>query len=169
MNSFVFHTLFFFVFPLSLTAENLLIKRGDFKTKLTKKESNKEELPKPPENEFKIIQYSTNLGDMSAYLSQHPEASQGKRPAIVWLTGGFPESSPGEYLWTQTDVSNEQSARIYRHYGVVTMYPLLRGRVKGNPGVVERFYGEVNDVISAGKYLKTLDYIDPNRIGSCLD
>jgi acetyl esterase/lipase len=43
------------------------------------------------------------------------------------------------------------------------MYPSLRGGNQ-NPGTKEGFYGEVDDVIAAAKYLKKLPYVDPNRI-----
>jgi hypothetical protein len=33
-----------------------------------------------------------------------------------------------------------------------------------NPGFIEGFYGEVDDVIAAADYLKKLDYVDPKRI-----
>lgn len=152
------------LFTSSALAGDLMSERTGFKTVLMKKEKIEEVLPEPPAEVFKIVRYKTEIGEMSAYLSRHQNEPNQKRPAIVWLTGGFPTSSPGDYLWLDTDANNEQSARIYRHYGIVMMFPTLRGRVKGNPGIVEQFYGEVNDVIGAGNYLKSLDYIDPEQV-----
>jgi pimeloyl-ACP methyl ester carboxylesterase len=43
------------------------------------------------------------------------------------------------------------------------MYPSLRGGNK-NPGFRETFYGEVDDVIAAARFLAQLDYVDPKRI-----
>ncbi|WP_197528861.1 alpha/beta hydrolase family protein [Aeoliella mucimassa] len=43
------------------------------------------------------------------------------------------------------------------------MYPSLRGGNE-NPGYVETVYGEVDDVIAATKWLKTLDYVDTDRV-----
>ncbi|MCE0557146.1 prolyl oligopeptidase family serine peptidase [Motilimonas sp. E26] len=160
--SFIAMALVFFTY--SAWAENLLSARAGHVTVLNKQEKITEEMTQPPADIFNIIKYPTELGEMSAYLSQPKLATNEKRPAIIWLTGGFPTSSPGDYLWTEIDVDNEQSARVYRDYGIVMMFPTLRGGVKGNPGVVEQFYGEVNDVISAGKYLRSLDYIDPERV-----
>lgn len=148
----------------SAWADNLLSERAGHTTVLTQQQKIEEPMSQPPAEVFKVVKYNSELGPMSAYLSQHQLAKNEKRPAIIWLTGGFPTSSPGDYLWTEADLENEQSARVYRNYGIVMMYPTLRGGTKGNPGVVEQFYGEVNDVISAAQYLKTLDYIDPNRI-----
>jgi dipeptidyl aminopeptidase/acylaminoacyl peptidase len=45
------------------------------------------------------------------------------------------------------------------------MTPTLRGE-NGNPGNFECFYGEVDDVIAAGRYLATLPYVDPKHISS---
>ena len=148
----------------SAFASGLLSEREGFKTTLEKKERHAEPLPIPPAEIFQVVKFKTEIGEMSAYLSQHSIASNEKRPAIVWLTGGFPACLPDDFLWRDTEVDNEQSARIYRKQGIVMMFPTLRGRLKENPGVVEQFYGEVTDVISAGKYLKSLDYVDPRRV-----
>jgi pimeloyl-ACP methyl ester carboxylesterase len=43
------------------------------------------------------------------------------------------------------------------------MYPSLRGG-NDNPGYVEAFYGEVDDVLAAAKYAASLPYVDPSRI-----
>lgn len=148
----------------SAFASDLLLERKGFKTTLEKKEKHADPLPIPPEEIFQIVKFKTEIGEMSAYLSRHSIAPNEKRPAIVWLTGGFPACLPGDYLWSDTEADNEQSARIYRQRGIVMMFPTLRGRLKENPGKVEQFYGEVTDVISAGKYLRGLDYVDPRRV-----
>jgi len=143
---------------------SLLEVRGDFKTKLIKKEVYDGEVAVPPEgSRLKVVRYPTKLGKMLAYLSVAPEGKS-KLPAIIWLTGGLPPASPGAFLWEETRVDNEQSARVYRYGGVVTMFPTVRGMVKGNPGQSEHFYGEVNDVLDAYEYLKKLEYVDSERI-----
>ena len=43
------------------------------------------------------------------------------------------------------------------------MYPSLRCGNK-NPGFIEGFYGEVDDVLGAAEYLAKLDYVDPKRM-----
>ncbi|GEM_PF-5110587 len=160
----VYSLLLFFVCMSSIHgAETLLSLRGDHQTELRKKEREKEPLPEPPPEVFSVVQFDTDLGKMKAYLSTHELKAGEKRPAMIWLTGGFPVASPGEYLWEETQASNEQSARVFRNEGVVMMFPTLRGRA-GNPGVVERYYGEVQDVIRAAAYLKGLEYVDPKRI-----
>lgn len=148
----------------SAIAGDLLSERKGFETTLEKMEKHIEPLPIPPDEIFQVVKFKTEIGEMSAYLSRHSTALNEKRPAIVWLTGGFPSCLPGDYLWSNTEFDNEQSARIFRQLGIVMMFPTLRGRLKENPGNVEHFYGEVTDVISAGKYLRGLDYVDPRRV-----
>lgn len=43
------------------------------------------------------------------------------------------------------------------------MVPSFRGE-NNNPGKYEMFYGEIDDIESARKYLASLPYVDPNRI-----
>lgn len=148
----------------NVICSNLIEVRNGTDTVLTTIQKSQEVLEIPPSDIFNIVKYKTELGEMFAYLSKTNAVENKKIPAIVWLTGGFPTSSPGNYLWTDIDVKNEQAASIYRNHGIAMMFPTLRGGVKGNPGRVEQFYGEVNDVISAGLYLKSLDYIDPERV-----
>lgn len=94
-----------------------------------------------------------------------PKDNTKKIPAMIWITGGFPVGGIGDYVWKPSKVSNDQSAQSYRHLGMVMMYPTFRGDF-GNPGQIEGYYGEINDVISAHSYLSKLDYIDKNRIYS---
>jgi dipeptidyl aminopeptidase/acylaminoacyl peptidase len=99
---------------------------------------------------------------MNAYVSPRPKVKK-KSPAIIWIAGGFPVGGIGDAAWSPQPKLNDQSAKIYREQGLVMMYPSFRGTM-GNPGIQEGFYGEVNDVLSALKYLKSLDYVDPNNI-----
>ena len=98
---------------------------------------------------------------MSAYLSPSP-ADGRKHPAILWLFGGF-GNSIGEVAWQPGDRENDQSGSAFRRAGIIMMYPSLRGG-NDNPGSVEGFYGEVEDVIAAAEYLAGQDYVDPERI-----
>jgi acetyl esterase/lipase len=65
--------------------------------------------------------------------------------------------------WSDYPADNDQSGKAFREAGIVEMYPSLRGG-NANPGSKERFYGEVNDVLSARKYLASRADVDPNRI-----
>lgn len=92
-----------------------------------------------------------------------PRPADGRRrPAVLWLVGGF-DNGIGESAWLHAAEDNDQSARAFREAGLVSMLPSLRGG-NDNPGFRETFYGEVDDVIAAARYLARLDYVDPARI-----
>jgi dipeptidyl aminopeptidase/acylaminoacyl peptidase len=81
---------------------------------------------------------------------------------MIWVTGGFPPGGIGESAWSPPDLENDQSAQQYRQAGMVMLYPTFRG-CAGNPGFQETFFGEVDDILSALKYLNTVPYVDPNQ------
>jgi alpha/beta superfamily hydrolase len=115
----------------------------------------------PPAELFDLIEYASPVGKMPAYVSK-PSIDNVKYPAIIWIVGGF-ANSISDVAWSASPGENDQSASIFREKGIVTMYPSLRGGNE-NPGHIESFYGEVDDVIAAAKHLATIKYVDPNRI-----
>lgn len=139
----------------------LLAARKGYKTKLTSQEREEAEWVRPAAM-FDLVEYPTALGPMKAYLSK-PTAGDRRRPAIIWITGGFPPGGMNEAAWTPQDPNNDQSAKDYRLADMVMMYPAFRGGV-GNPGFQEMMYGEVDDVLAALAYLAKLPYVDPERI-----
>ncbi|MEO0653074.1 MAG: prolyl oligopeptidase family serine peptidase, partial [Planctomycetota bacterium] len=116
----------------------------------------------PPAELFGLVEYPAPLGSNLAYLSAFEPAAE-LRPAIVWITGGFPVARGGSYIWRRGPLDNEQSASAFRDAGVVMLFPTVRGTA-GNPGLQEQFYGEVDDVVAAGEYLRGLPGIDPERV-----
>jgi len=146
---------------LAATNASLLDARQGFATKLVRKTAQHEPAPNPPPKLFRLVKYAAPVGDLAAYVS--PAAGDGrKHPAIIWIFGGF-SNSTGETAWEPGPPENDQSARAFWEAGIVMMYPSFRGG-NDNPGYMENFYGEVNDVIAAADYLKKLDYVDPKRI-----
>ena len=141
--------------------QSLLEARRGFQTKLVRTQRDAEELTPPPAELFSLIRYRSPAGDLAAYVSRPP--GPGKHPAIVWITGGFPPGGIGESAWEPSDPENDQSAKAYREAGLIMMYPTLRGSF-GNPGRQETFFGEVDDVIAAGRHLATVEGVDPERI-----
>lgn len=135
--------------------------RNGHKTKLIDKMTMNFPAPQPPAGVLELVEYSSPVGSLKAYISKHP-LSRKKRPAIVWLTGGF-SNSIGDTAWANLPKENDQSASVFWKSGIITMYPSLRGGNR-NPGYIESFYGEVDDVISAVEYLKQRDDVDPDRI-----
>lgn len=135
--------------------------RQGFHTTLLRKERIGEAPEPPPPGVLKLVAYSGPLGANAAYVSPAP-ADGKKHPAIIWLVGGF-SSSIGSVAWKPAPSRNDQSASGFRDLGIVMMYPSLRGG-NNNPGYFETFYGEVDDVLAAAKYLATLNYVDASRI-----
>jgi alpha/beta superfamily hydrolase len=143
------------------SSASLVEARGGFQTRLLRRESMGETAERPPSGVLQLTSYPAPLGRNAAYVSPPPK-SGGKRPAIIWLVGGF-SNSIGDFAWTPGPASNDQSAAGFRNAGIVMMYPSLRGG-NDNPGHIETFLGEVDDVLAAAKFLAALDYVDPTRI-----
>jgi pimeloyl-ACP methyl ester carboxylesterase len=135
--------------------------RAGFQTKLLRKESRGEAPEPPPPGVLDLVRYPAPLGANAAYVSPRP-ADGKKHPAVIWLVGGF-SNSIGGFAWTPGPASNDQSASAFRDHGILMLYPSLRGG-NNNPGHIETFYGEVDDVLAAADYLASLDYVDPARI-----
>jgi acetyl esterase/lipase len=140
---------------------NLLQARTGFTTKLLRKDADGVAAEEPPANIFQLVNYRAELGEMSAYVSPRPPDGK-KHPAIIWIVGGF-SNSIGPNEWTPAPVEDDQSASALRQAGIIMMFPSLRGG-NDNPGFMENWYGEVNDVLAAEDYLSKLDYVDPKRI-----
>lgn len=115
----------------------------------------------PPAGVLELVSYPAPLGANAAYISPRPKSAK-RFPAIIWLVGGF-SNSISALAWSPGPRANDQSASGFRDHEIVMMYPALRGG-NTNPGCLETFAGEVDDVIAATKYLASLDYVDPNRI-----
>ena len=116
--------------------------------------------PEPPAGELEKVMYEAPLGKNVAYVT--PVAPGPRRPAIVWLVGGF-SSGIDEGMWTPGPRDNDQSAAGFRKAGLAQMYPALRG-ANQNPGHRECFLGEVDDVLAAVEFLARRADVDPNRI-----
>jgi len=118
--------------------------------------------PAPDGVGFKVTTYSTALGPMQVMHSVHP-ARPAKRAAMVWVTGGFPAGGMDAMAWTPQPRTNDQSAAAYHAAGVVMVYPTFRGS-SGNPGHQESFFGEVDDLMAAVAFAKTLPDVDDKRV-----
>lgn len=132
-----------------------------FETKLVKLDSDKDEIPTPPEGLFDLIKYPSEVGDLAAYISSNPGDGQ-KHPLIIWVVGGWGNGIDG-FPWSYPYWDNDQTASAFWRAGVLTMYPSFRGG-SGNPGNYETLFGEVDDIAAACEYAKTLPYVDPDRI-----
>jgi acetyl esterase/lipase len=147
--------------PGAAKSKSLLEARRGFATTLVRKVAFQEPVLQPPADVFRCVEYPSPGGHLAAYVSPPPKDGK-KHPAIIWLFGGF-SNSIGETAWKPASRENDQSARAFREAGIVVMYPSLRGG-NNNPGFMEGFYGEVDDVLAAVDYLEKLDYVDPKRV-----
>jgi dienelactone hydrolase len=108
------------------------------------------------------IKYRSNVGDMDipAYLYQ-PLQKRGARghAAMIWVHGGV----HGNWAITYFPFVKEAVER-----GYVIIAPEYRGSTGyGEAHYLAIDYGakEVDDVMSAHDYLKTLTHVDPDRVG----
>lgn len=115
--------------------------------------------PEPPPPEFRLVKYDAPPGQLAAYVTAGQ--GDGKHPALIWIVGGD-TNSIGD-VWSPSDRDNDQTARQYRDAGIVTMYPSQRGG-NDNPGRREGFYGEVDDILAAARFLAKQPYVDPEQL-----
>ncbi len=135
--------------------------RHGFTTHLVIKETDGKPAPVPPKGVLNLIHYPSPAGELSAYVGIAPAGGK-KVPAILWITGGF-GNDIDDLAWTPGPPGNDQSASAFREAGVLMMYPSLRGG-NDNPGQMESFYGEVDDVLAARDWLAKQPGVDPERI-----
>jgi len=135
--------------------------RRGFTTTLIRQQTIGEPVAAPPSALFRSVTYQSPIGNLAAYVSPSPKDGR-KHPAIIWIVGGF-DNSIGDFAWQPAPPENDQSASAFRLAGIVMMYPSLRGGNK-NPGFLEGFYGEVDDVLGAAEFLARQDYVNPDRI-----
>jgi dienelactone hydrolase len=112
--------------------------------------------------DFRTVKYRSTVGDLDvpAYLFEPLERRGPKgRAALVWVHGGV----HGNWGITMFPFVKEAVSR-----GYIVIAPDYRGSTGYGEAYHQAIdYGgkEVEDVISAVDYLKTLPYVDPARIG----
>jgi uncharacterized protein YegJ (DUF2314 family) len=147
--------------PDSAPTPTVLEARKGFQTKLTSQPDwTPSPAPEPPPELLKLVEYPSPAGDLAAYVTPDPGDGQ-RHPAVVWCHGGF--GGIDSWFWESAPPDDDQSASAFREVGLVLMLPSWRGE-NDNPGEFELFYGEVDDVLAALAYVKTLPYVDPDRV-----
>ena len=127
--------------------------RAHFHTKLLKKGPAPEQVcteMKPPAGVSEIT-FPSGSFRLKAWINR-PLNTRQKSPAILFLHGGF-----------CFDFSDWKGTQPFQDAGYIVIIPMLRGE-DGQPGNFSMFYDEVNDVVSAAKYLRKQSYVDSNRI-----
>jgi dipeptidyl aminopeptidase/acylaminoacyl peptidase len=130
---------------------DLATARSRFTTRLLK------EGPAPDEYEkldladgVQLVTYQSGNLKLKGLLS--PGQKGVRRPAVVYLHGGW-----------ALDSEDWETAEPFHEAGFVLFTPMLRAE-NGNPGVYESFYGEVDDVIAAGRFVAALPGVDPENV-----
>lgn len=113
----------------------------------------------PPVTWMALVSYPGPLGTMAGYLAGVPDKEE-RRPAIIWISGG--DTAIGDF-WSPQPRANDQSAAAFREAGMVVFYPAVRG-LNGNPGQVEGYFGELDDLVAATRWLKAQPFVDPDRV-----
>lgn len=134
--------------------------RKALKTSIGEGQRDETPAPEPPAGELEKVTYDAPLGKNVAYVT--PVKPGPKRPAIVWIHGGF-NWGIDDGAWTPGPRDNDQSAIGFRKAGIAEMYPALRGGSQ-NPGHLECFLGEIDDVLAAADFLAKRPDVDPRRI-----
>ncbi len=127
--------------------------RKKFKTKLLQENPAPQRwlpLQLPPD----VTELTYPSGDLrlKAWVSRAPGAGQEKKPAVLFLHGGF-----------AFDLRDWDQVQPFLDAGYVVMIPMLRGE-NGQPGSFSLFYDEVDDVMAAADVLAKLSYVDAQRI-----
>jgi acetyl esterase/lipase len=135
--------------------------RRGFQTKLVRRESAGEPLPKPPAALFRPVTFDAPSGKLAAFLSPDPNDGE-KHPVIIWITGGDCNTLDDGF-WNKEVGNGDQTASGFREAGIPMMFPTLRGGNE-NPGFREGFFGEVDDVLAAADFLAKQPFVDPQRM-----
>jgi hypothetical protein len=111
--------------------------------------------PWPQADGLQVVQYPS-AGRMLRGLVARPASATlvrgGKRPALVYLHGGF-----------ALGTSDIDDCAPFLDAGFVVFAPALRGE-NGNPGDYELAFGELDDARAALAFAGTLDGVDASRI-----
>ena len=86
---------------------------------------------------------------LKAWVSRDLENGKEKKPAILFLHGGF-----------AFDLQDWQMIEPFLEAGYVVMIPMLRGE-NGQPGSFSMFYNEVDDVLAAADAYQALTEARP--------
>jgi hypothetical protein len=137
-------------------------RQGFHTTLLPAVKGDREPIEEPPPERLNKVKYPSTVGDLGALIS--PLATDGKKhPALIWIHGGPCNDVSVDLCLNPGPKENDQSGSIFRKLGIITMYPSFRGG-NDNPGALEGFLGEVDDVSAAANYLAKRADVDPERI-----
>lgn len=140
---------------------SLAAARKGFQTKIVKPSTPGERLRElaPP---FRRVEYQGPLGMYEAYAVEPPPGPPKSMPIVIWITGGDCNTID-DSLAQPGPPRNDQTVSPFRQAGLSMLFPSLRGG-NTNPGQKEGFYGELDDILAAGKFALTLPWVDPRKV-----
>jgi dipeptidyl aminopeptidase/acylaminoacyl peptidase len=104
----------------------------------------------PPDDVTEVV-YRSGALRLKAWVNR-PTESRKKRPAVLFLHGGF-----------AFDRDDWVLSQPYRAADFIVMTPILRGE-NGQPGSFSFWYDEVDDVLAAADFLGDQPYVDASRM-----
>lgn len=106
----------------------------------------------PPKG-VEVVKVPSAVGKMRGWYARPPGATAKKKvPAVIYAHGGFAFGA-----------QDFEDARLFLDRGAALLTPTWRGE-NGNPGHFEAFFGEVDDLAAAARWLAARPEIDAERI-----
>jgi acetyl esterase/lipase len=138
---------------LSRIDEPYLARRQSFRTSLRKRGPSPQRWTDDPlPGDVTKVEYESGSLKLKAWLFRPGPGQQARRPALVYLHGGF--------AFGEDDFAE---CRPFTQAGFIVLCPTFRGE-NGNPGIFEMMFGEVDDAAAAIRWLATQEQVDPERI-----
>ena len=126
--------------------------RSELKSKLTGDgKAPQDYADEEPPAKVKEVKFKSGDLEIAAWQSQLPTDGK-KHPALVFAHGGFAFSAED---W--------DCVSKWADSGWVVIVPIFRGE-NGRPGRFDLFLGEVDDLIAAGEYAKSLECVNENQV-----
>ncbi|MCA9218806.1 MAG: alpha/beta fold hydrolase, partial [Planctomycetales bacterium] len=136
--------------------EDYAVARAQFHTQLTRQAGSPQAYDPhrvPPDGQ--ALPYMVDGRRQVAMVDQPPTPITHKRPAVIFLHGGF---AYGDEDW--------EMPQQFRDAGFMVAIPILRGE-NGQGGSFSLYYDEVNDVLAVADMLARQPYIDGDNLFVC--
>jgi acetyl esterase/lipase len=143
--------------PLEVQQQDYAEARRNFETKLVHRGPSPQEADYPWQQENILAHPGRHVLDVPSdgiglHVFHDPPNSPGKRPAVIFLHGGFAFGD-----------GDMEMAQPFRDAGFVVVMPVLRGE-NGQAGDFTLYYDEVADVLAVADALGSLEHVDTNNL-----
>jgi len=136
----------------------LLEARADAQLDTERWHSNLRAVP-PPGSTFRTVRYPAPPGRLKGFLTADPGDGV-RHPAVLWVETGM--GGPVG-VWKREPGEEDDGALDFVDAGFVVFAPAFRGELD-NPGYIELYYGETQDLLAALAFLREQPHVDPDRI-----